>query len=232
MIEPIGICQAPSLRVASYMKAMESMKRLEVKTDGLKSKKRISLIFPGRAIQERRKLLGWRGVELAKRSGINSRTLDAIEKGRIKSPSLQSLEAVSEALGISVASLFVTEETKQLGLFTSGDQKGQHVLEFPKNGFRVVCYTPMIPHLFSGKVIVKAETRIEPKALPTSGSIFVQPIMGKLSIHFDGKDYLIREGNYAFFDGYFPHSFSNPQIKESTFLLVTTPSFLSLNSKP
>ncbi|MBI4395073.1 MAG: helix-turn-helix domain-containing protein [Candidatus Omnitrophica bacterium] len=188
-------------------------------------------IFPGRIVEGRRKFLGWTGVELAKRSGINPRTLDAIEKGRIKSPSLANLEALAEVLEISVASLFVTEELGQTALFSSGDQKGKHILEFPKHGFRIVCYTPMVPHLFAGKVVVKAQTPIEHKVLPTSGSIFVQPIMGKLSIYFDGKDYLIREGNYAFFDGSFPHSFFNPQLKESTFLLITTPSFLSLSSK-
>ncbi len=210
------------------------MKRSELARGGFhtaRPKKTKLLIFPGKTIRSRREVLGWKGVELAKRSGINSRTLDAIEKGRIKSPSLKNLEALANSLGISVASLFIAEETKPLGLFVSGDQKGQHTLEFPKHGFRVVCYAPIQPHLFAGKVIVKAQTRIEHRTLPTSGSIFVQPILGKLSVHFDGKDHVIREGNYAFFDGAFPHSFFNPQIKESTFLLITTPSFLALRSK-
>ncbi|MBI3998980.1 MAG: helix-turn-helix domain-containing protein [Candidatus Omnitrophica bacterium] len=189
-------------------------------------------VAPGFVIHRKRELLGWRGVELAKRAGINPRTLEAIEKGRIKSPSIESLVAVANALEVSVASLFVGESTETGCLFLRGDQKGQVTLEFPKAGFRIVCYTPMVRNLFAGKVILKGETRIEHKILPTAGMIFVQAIMGKLSVQFDGKDHWVREGNYAFFDGCFPHSFYNPQFKESTFLLVTTPSFLSSNSRP
>ena len=189
-----------------------------------------SKIVPGQSIKHKRELLGWRAIELARRSGINPRTLDAIEKGRIETPSLRSLEAIARALGVSVASFFAgAEPSKGDQIFIGGNQKGQHTLEFPKEGFRVVCYTPLIPNLFVGKVIFKAETRIEHQTLPTSGMIFAQAIIGKLSINFDGKDHLIREGNYAFFDGCFPHSYYNPQLKESTFLLIASPSFLTSN---
>ena len=184
-------------------------------------------VFPGRVIETRRKHMAMKGIELARKAGINPRTLDAIEKGRIKSPSIDSLTAIANALGISVASLFVNEN-KGISeyLFLTGDQKGQETLEFPKAGFRVVCYTPLVSDLFVGKVILKGEANIEHRILPTSGMIFVQVIIGKLVVNFDGKDQLIREGNYTFFNGSFPHSFHNPQFKETAFLLITTPSFL------
>ena len=186
-------------------------------------------LIPGKIIRSHRELLGWKGVELARRSGINPGTLDAIEKGRIETPSLRNLESIAKALGISTASLFSTDETDQDRFFLGGNQKGQHTLEFQRYGFRVVCYTPLAPHFFVGKVILKGEAKIEHKILPTSGMIMAQVIMGKLSVHFDGKENLIREGNYAFFDGSFSHFFENPQFKECTFLLVTAPSFLSLS---
>ncbi len=187
-------------------------------------------IAPGAMIRDKRKLLGWKGVELARRSGVNPRTLDAIEKGRIESPSIRNLEAIARALGVSVASLFVgTNSSDGDRIFIGGNQKGQHTLEFSKDGFRIVSYTPFVPNFFVGKVILKGETRIERRMLPTSGTLFVQPIIGKLSVTFEGKDHLIREGNYVFFDGCFPHSFYNPQFKEAAFLLVTSPSFLTPN---
>jgi len=209
------------------------MVKFNTENKGEKRKEKVkSSIVPGQVVRYHRELLGWRAIELARRSGINPRTLDAIEKGRIESPSLKSLEAIACALSISVASLFSRRESPDgRGIFIGGNQKGQHTLEFPKDGFRVVCYTPLIPNFFAGKIILKGETRIEHKVLPTSGVIFAQAIMGKLSIQFDGKDHLIREGNYVFFDGCFPHSYYNPQFKESTFLLVTSPSFLTSNSK-
>ncbi len=184
---------------------------------------------PGQAIRRHREILGWKAIELSRKSGINPRTLDAIEKGRIESPSLRNLECLARALGVSTASLFSNHETDQDRFFLGGNQKGQHTLEFQKFGFRVVCYTPLVHHFFVGKIILKGETKIEHKILPTSGMIMAQVIMGKLSVHFEGKEHLIREGNYAFFDGCFPHYFYNPQYKECTFLLVTAPSFLTLS---
>ncbi|OGW85791.1 MAG: hypothetical protein A3C35_03505 [Omnitrophica bacterium RIFCSPHIGHO2_02_FULL_46_11] len=191
------------------------------------SEKKQLEVSPGEAIRSRRNLLGWRAIELARRSGINPGTLNAIEKGRIASPSLKNLSSIAKTLGISVAALFSEAYSDSERVFMGGNQKGQHILEFPKDGLRIVCYTPLVPSVFVGKVIVKGETRVEHRVLPTSGMIFVQVIMGKLSISFDGKDQLVREGNYAFFDGCFPHSYHNPHFKESTFLLVTAPSFLT-----
>ena len=185
-------------------------------------------VAPGKVIRRRREFLGWKAIELSRKSGVNPRTLDAIEKGRIESPSLRNLESLSRALGISTASLFSINELDQDRIFTGGNQKGQHTLEFQKHGFRVVCYTPLVLNFFVGKVILRGETKIEQKILPTTGMILVQVIMGKLTVHFEEKEHLIREGNYAFFDGCFPHHFHNPQFKECTFLLVTAPSFLAL----
>ncbi len=185
---------------------------------------------PGQAIRRRREMLGWKAIELSRKSGVNPRTLDAIEKGRIESPSLRNLESLARTLGISTASLFSNHETDPDRFFLGGNQKGQHTLEFQKFGFRLVCYTPLVHQFFVGKVILKGETKIEHKTLPTSGMIMAQVIMGKLSVHFEGKEHLIREGNYAFFDGCFPHYFYNPQYKECTFLLVTAPSFLTLGN--
>lgn len=192
------------------------------------TEKRKLTAAPGRAIRNRRETLGWKAIELSRKAGINPRTLDAIEKGRIESPSLRNLESLARALGISTASLFSNHETDQERIFLGGNQKGQHTLEFQKFGFRVVCYTPLVQQFFVGKVILQGEKRIEHKVLPTSGMILAQVIMGKLSVHFEDKEHLIREGNYAFFDGCFPHYFYNPQYKECTFLLVTAPSFLTL----
>ena len=48
-------------------------------------------INPGRVIYDRRRELGLKAIELARRSRVNPRTLDAIEKGRIVTPSISIL---------------------------------------------------------------------------------------------------------------------------------------------
>ncbi|MBI4367924.1 MAG: helix-turn-helix domain-containing protein [Candidatus Omnitrophica bacterium] len=206
-------------------------KGLKLKTAEKAGKKKKSKIALGEVIETRRKLIGWKAVELARRSGLHPGTLDAIEKGRIRTPSFKNLEAIARALGVSLASLFSEGQGEPEKIFSAGTQKGQYTLEFSKGGFRVVCYTPLVPNLFVGKVIVKGEASIERRLLPTAGMVFVQVIMGKLSIRFEAKDHLVREGHYAFFDGSFAHSFSNPHYKESTFLLATAPSFLSAGAR-
>lgn len=187
----------------------------------------IDQISPGRVIRERRKLLGMKEINLARLAKMNPRTLDAIEKGRIRSPSIDSLNVLTKILGISMASLFSNGKTVDKSVFHAGNQKGHHTLEFPNKGFRIVSYTPLIPDFFVGKVILGGDVKIGPDALPTSGMIFVQAILGKLVVNFEGTDHLIKEGTYVFFDGRFAHSYHNPQPKENTFLLVTCPSFLT-----
>src|SRR3989338_6492999 len=100
------------------------------------SAKKKSTLSPGTAIRRRRELLGWKAIELSRRSGLNPRTLDAIEKGRIESPSIRNLESVARALNVSVAALFSGAKSDLDRVFIGGNQKGQHTLEFPKNGFR------------------------------------------------------------------------------------------------
>lgn len=205
---------------------IQSVQHKEEEMARKKAKKAGVTIAPGRVIRERRQQAGWKASMLARRAGVNSRTLNAIEMGRIKSPSLAHLQALSKALGVSVATFFSDQSPDSDQAFLLGDQKGKQTIEFPKDGFRIVCYTPLVQQLFVGKIMLRGETKIERHNLPTSGMVFTQPLIGKLAVWFDGKEHLIREGNYTFFDGTFPHHFYNPLHREISFLLVTTPSFL------
>lgn len=189
--------------------------------------KSVVSVEPGRVIRKRRELAGWKAAELARRAGINSRTLSAIELGRIASPSLKHLESLAHALGLSMASLFSPRDDASNRTFLLGNPKGVQKIEFRKDGFSIVCYTPLVHDFFVGKVILNGENQIEERMLSTAGMIFVQPIIGKLSVVFDAREYLIREGSYVFFDGSFPHTFENPSSREVSFFLVTVPSFVA-----
>lgn len=193
--------------------------------------KQVLSVDPGRILRERRELIGWKAIEVARRAGINPRTLNAIELGRIASPSLRHLESLAHVLGISMASLFSVQGDASDRMFLVGNPKGVQTLEFRREGFRIVCYTPLVGDFFVGKVILQGEKQIEERTLPTSGVVFVQPIFGKLSVMFNGRESLVGEGNYVFMDGSFPHTFQNPGSREVSFFLVTVPSFLARLSK-
>jgi transcriptional regulator with XRE-family HTH domain len=191
-----------------------------------KKKTEAASVAPGKVIRERRVLAGWKAVDLARRARINPRTLNAIEMGRIEMPSLRHLCSASEALGISVASLFADRSTDSDDSFLLGDQKGIQTAIFHKSGFQLVSYTPLVRQLFVGKVILKGHAKIDQRTLPVSGRAFAQPLIGKVTVRFDGKDHLVREGSYVFLDGAFPHSYHNPGQRDCSFLLVTSPSFM------
>ncbi len=186
-----------------------------------------SMLAPGKVIRAKRESAGLRNADLARRTGIHPVTLSAIETGRIVTPSLKHLVSISKVLGISIASLFVEPRGSERPSFLLGTQKGEQFLDFPKYGFRIVCYTPMASSLFIGKVVLEAGRGLSGEEFRTSGSIYVQPILGKITIEFDGETRLVKEGGYAFFDGSFPYSISNAVASEPTsFLLITSPSFL------
>lgn len=199
------------------------------KVEALKAQDRLRRsLHPGKVIRDTRRLLGWKSIDLARRAGINPQTANAIEIGRIKNPALKSLEAMAHALGLSMAALFSNvQPPAERTMVVHGNQKGHHTLEFPKAGFRIICYLPFLADLFIGKVVVSGGTAIEHNILPTRGFVFVQAIIGKLGVRISGEDHLIREGHYLFFDAGVPHGYFNPQMRESTFLLTAVPSFLS-----
>ena len=60
----------------------------------------------GDNLRDRRGIVGTSQEGLAHVAGISVRTLAALERGDTPSPSLASLHAVSEALGIDLAELF------------------------------------------------------------------------------------------------------------------------------
>ena len=183
----------------------------------------------GSVIRNLRKEQGKKAVDLAKLCRIDPRTFAAIENGRIKNPSIQSLERIAAALNVSPAVFFHLAESKQKENVCQGDQKGEFSFEFSKEGFRIVSLTPMIPDFFIGKVIANPNVVIEPGVLPQKGYIFIQVIFGKLIVVVNEKEFFLKEGEHFLLNGKLPHTLKNPLFNESAFLLLTVPSFLGLS---
>ena len=185
------------------------------------------LVLPGRVIRARRKEMGWKASDLARKSGVNARTLSAIEMGRIELPSLKHLHQISTSLGISIAALFAAQQKNPNLVFFVGNQKGTQKIDYLNDGFKIICYTPHLYELFVGKVILEGERRISREKLPLAGMLFVQTLLGKLAVVFEGKEHVVKEGGYVFLDGCLSHEFYNPLQSETSFLLVTAPSIFA-----
>ncbi len=181
----------------------------------------------GCIIKKIRESQGKKSSDVAKSAGLDPRTFGAIECGRIKNPSLQNLSAIAKALETSPADFFSFSECAKKENIYHGSQKGEFTLEFTKEGFRVVSFTPILAEAFIGKILMSAGVRIEADVLPMKAQIFLQVIIGKLCVLVNQQEYFLKEGENFLLNGRFSHTFTNPLTKESTFLLVTVPSFLA-----
>lgn len=167
------------------------------------------------------------GAELCRRSGgLDPRTLTAIEKGRIKNPSISTLQALARGLGISVSGLFRQIEVETDRFCYQGSKKGAYQIDLPEWGVKIVSFTPFVRDFFCGKFMVGAQKKFSGALLKHFSPIHVSILIGRFEITVENKVFSLREGDNLFFNGILNHSFYNPLHGESVFWMVTAPSFL------
>ena len=170
---------------------------------------------------------GLSGVSLCERAGdLDPKTLTALEKGRIKNPSIKTLHSVARGLGLTISDLFRQAEMEIDRHFYIGSQKGAFQLDFPWLGIRAISFTPFIKDFFCGKLIFSARRRLDETLLKHPLPIFIWALVGRFEVEIEGKHLNLREGDNLFFNGILRHSFYNPLHRESVLLIVTAPSFL------
>lgn len=59
-----------------------------------------------KSMKEIREEKGITQIELAKQCGIQQATVSDIERGRVKSPSVDTAQKIAKALGVSIGELF------------------------------------------------------------------------------------------------------------------------------
>lgn len=167
------------------------------------------------------------GAELCRKSGaLDPRTLTALEKGRIRNPSLQTLETVALGLGLKVSDLFRHSEIRRDRSFYAGTQKGFFQMDFPAWGIKVVSFTPLIQEFFCGKFIFGSRKRLEGSLLPDSLPVFASVLVGRFEVLGGNEKLILKEGENFFLKGGMEHSFHNLLEREAVLLVVTAPSFL------
>lgn len=180
----------------------------------------------GVIIRDLRKKRGLAQIQLSKQAGIDPRTLAAIEKGRIATPSLPSLKQISTALGIPLKELFGKTEAGSTDCFFLGNQRGEYTMEWPKQHFRIISYLPKSCPLFAGKIVLENRGQCDSKIISFPRYVFFQIIFGKVEFNLEGNEYQLKEGQHLFFDGRLSYSMQNPALREATALVLTQPSFL------
>ncbi len=182
-------------------------------------------IVIGETIRWLREKQGLTGAELCRRSGgLDPRTLTAIEKGRIRNPSLDKLQKIARGLGCLVKDLFGLMEMRVERNYRRGTQKGAFQMEVPELGMRVISATPPIGDFFCGKLTLSPQRKIDGKLLIRHAPVFLEVVLGRLEIQIEAELVNLKEGENLFFNGGFRHSIRNPLNRESTAWLVMAPS--------
>jgi len=180
-----------------------------------------------RVIRKIRTDKGLRSVEVCRRANdLDPKTLTAVEKGRIRNPSIKTLSSISRGLGVTIADLFrETELSFQRNLYT-GNQKGAFQIDFPKQGARIISFTPFIKDFFCGKLILNAQRKMDDTVLTHPLPFYIGTLIGRFEVAVDGKTFQLKEGENLFFNGLYKHSIYNPLHRDSVLMLVTAPSFV------
>ncbi len=180
----------------------------------------------GRTIRRLRQEKGLTGVRLCHLAGdLDPKTLTAVEKGRIRNPSIRTLLSISKGLGVTLADLFRQAESEVPSSFYLGSQKGAFQMEFPGWGIKVVSFTPFAEDFFCGKLIFDAQKKLDQTLLKHPLPFFISTLVGRFQVTVEGKMADLKEGDNLFFNGALKHSFYNPLRRESVLLMVTAPSF-------
>ena len=181
----------------------------------------------GSVVRRLREERGLSGAELCRRGkGIEPKTLTALEKGRIRNPSIATLEALAKGLGMTVSDLFRQAEFDQREYFSLGTPKGLYKIDLPSQGIQLVSFTPLMEGLFCGKMIFEGQKRFDEKLFSSGGAFFMMTLIGQFEGEIEGRKVILKEGDNLYFAGGMKFSLANALQRNSTLLFVTAPSCL------
>ncbi len=183
----------------------------------------------GQIVRRLRTDKGMSGAELCRRGkGIDPKTLVALEKGRIRNPSMVTLEALAKGFGMSVSDLFRRAEFDQRDYFSLGSQKGLCKIDLPSQGIQLISFTPLMEDLFCGKMILEGQKYFDEKLLggDGTGSFFIMTLIGQFEGEVEGRSVILKEGDNLYFYGGMRFRLANALQRNSTLLLVAVPSCL------
>lgn len=157
----------------------------------------------GRQVNSYRKKLGLTIAELAETAEISLGMMSKIENG-MTSPSLTTLQQLSNALGIPISDFFSRFEQEHEAVYVAAGQgieierrgsRAGHQYQLLGHSSRIGENVMVEPYL----ITLTEETDLFPDFQHT-GVEFIYLIEGEMTYHHDGKDYDMKSGDSLFFD--------------------------------
>ena len=175
----------------------------------------------GAQIRNLRKRMEMTGAELAGRAGLSAGMLSKIENGSV-SPSLESLEALANALGVPLTGLFASyEERRDCSFVPAG--RG---VTIERRGTKAGHQYQLLGASLSGDLVVEPylitlSREAEPyPVFQHAGVEFIFMLTGAVTYRHADKTYPLRPGDALMFDSSAPHG---PEVLEklpSTYLSI------------
>jgi transcriptional regulator with XRE-family HTH domain len=183
----------------------------------------------GQMVKSLRAEKGLSGAELCRRGKrIDPKTLTALEKGRIRNPSIATLEALARGFGMTVSDLFRRAEFDQRDYFFLGSPKGLYKIDLPSQGIQLISFTPLMEEFFCGKMILEGQKQFDEKLFggAGAGAFFIMTLIGQFEGEIEGRQVILKEGDNLYFYGGMKFHLANALQRNSTLLLVSMPSCL------
>ena len=173
----------------------------------------------GERVRALRRERGWTLELLAERSGVSRAMISKLERGE-KNPTLVVAAKVAEGLGVSLSRLVGIEERREVVVVPRG--RGM-VMRDPETGFERQLLSPS----FGGRGVEFIKNVVPESS--TSGDFpphrrgveeYVVVEKGHLRVVLGGEEYLLDEGDAAYFEADVAHRFDNAGEGECSYYLV------------
>ena len=173
----------------------------------------------GGRIRELRGRLGMTLEALAERSGVSRAMISKLERGE-KNPTLVVAAKLAEGLDVTLSQLVGVKERREVVMVP---KEGRMVMRDPETGFERQLLSPA----FVGRGVEFVRNKIPEgstsKEFPPHRKGVVEYVVverGKLRATLGGEEYVLEEGDAAYFEADVPHRFDNAGEGECSYYLV------------
>jgi transcriptional regulator with XRE-family HTH domain len=177
----------------------------------------------GRAVRKFREQLDMTIIELAKAAGMSAGMLSKIENGAT-SPSLSSLQALSQALHVPVTALFKGfEETRDASFVKAGagltiERRGTRA----GHQYQLLGHTPRGPLIVEPYLITLTEQSDVFPIFQHDGLEFIYMLAGEVVYRHGNRTYRLLPGDSLYFDSDAPHGPEELRLLPIRFLSIIT----------
>jgi transcriptional regulator with XRE-family HTH domain len=163
---------------------------------------------------------GWTLEHLAERSGVSRAMISKLERGE-KNPTLVIAAKVAEGLGVSLSRLLGMEERR---LVVVVPREARMVMRDPETGFERQLLSPRFGGLeFIRNVVPEGSTSGEFPPHRRGVEEYVVVERGRLRAVLGEEEYVLEEGDAAYFEADLAHRFDNAGEGECSYYLVIDP---------